>query len=136
MSPLRAYAQAQVSTSSQAELVVLLYRGAVRFATKARLHLLGRELESAHDALMRAQEIVVELMLGIRPAEEKASADLYALHDYIYRLLYDANFTKSAQPVDEALRHLRDLLSTWETVALPRRGRQTAGDIVAIDRHC
>jgi flagellar protein FliS len=127
----------RLATSSQAELLVLLYRGAVRFAAKARLHLQSREIEAAHNNLMRAQQIVLELTLGLKPSADPSVQDLCGLHNYIYRLLYDANLRKSTALVDEALGHLRDLLATWEQIAIPAtRPPAKADRVVSIDRHC
>jgi flagellar protein FliS len=122
--PYQAYRQSQASTSSQAELVVLLYRGAVRFAAKARLHMQNGDIEGTHTGLLKAQEIVVELMLGLRPTQEQVTQDLY-----------DASVKKDIGLVDEALKHLRELLTTWEQIALPGP-RPAASDVVQIDRRC
>ena len=132
----QAYRRSQAATSSQAELIVLLYRGAVRFAAKARIHLQNDELEGAHNALLKAQDIVVELMLGLGPSQEQVDQDLYALHGYVYQVLCDANLRKETALVDEALRHLRDLLATWEEIALPHARPALGGAVVSIDRRC
>jgi len=127
----------QASTSSQAELMVLLYRGAVRFAAKARLHLQNNELEGAHNNLLRARQIVLELTLGLRPSTDATVQDLCALHNYIYQTLYEANMRKSAESVDEALVHLRELLATWEQIAIPAGRPSVDPDrVVSIDRTC
>src|SRR5438445_4845546 len=112
--PYQAYSRSQVTTSSQGELLVLLYRGAVRFCAKARLQLRDGDVEGAHASLIRAQEIVLELILGLKPGVDDTVDNLCGIHNYIYRLLYDANMRKNAELVDEALAHLRELLETWE----------------------
>ena len=135
MSPLQyqSYAQAQVTTSSPSELIVLLYRGAVRFAAKARLHIQNGDVEAAHNELLRAQQIVVELMSGLKPSQNPLDVELFALHNYIYEVLYRANRNKDVELVDEALTHLRLQLDTWERIALPG-SRPAAGGVVSIDR--
>ncbi|TAK20097.1 MAG: flagellar export chaperone FliS [Chloroflexota bacterium] len=134
--PYYAYARAQATTSSQAELAVLLYRGAVRFAAKARIQLSSRDLEGTHKSLLRAQEVLVELMIGFKPGSDQFSQDLFGLHNYIYERLYEANIRKDVAPLDEALRHLRELLETWESISLPPSARPAAASVVSIDRHC
>jgi flagellar protein FliS len=132
----QAYRKSQASTSSQAELIVLLYRGAVRFAAKARIQLQNGEIEGAHTALLRAQDVVAELMRGLRPDPGSVNEQLYALHGYLHHLLCEANLRKDPDLVDEALAHLRDLLATWERVALPCQHAARPGTVVAIDRRC
>src|SRR5687768_7757746 len=132
--PYHAYRQSQAATSSQSELVVLLYRGAVRFAAKARLRMQNNDIEGAHNGLLKAQEIVVELMLGLKPTQEQVTQDLYGLHNYIYQVLYEANLKKDVALVDEALKHLRDLLTTWEEIAVPGQRQAAPAGVVQIDR--
>ena len=134
--PYQTYRQTQAATSSQAELIVLLYRGAVRFAAKARLHMQNGDVEGAHNSLLKAQEIVVELMLGLKPNQEQVTQDLYALHNYVYQVLYDANIRKDVALIDEALTHLRQMLSTWEEIAIPSRSQPSPAGVVQIDRRC
>ena len=137
MAPLQhqSYSQSQVTTSSPSELVVLLYRGAVRFAAKARLHIQNGRLESAHDELIKAQQIVIQLLGALRPSEKPADADLFALHNYMYETLYRANRYKDVALIDEALKHLRDQLEVWEQIALPN-AKPAQGGVVSIDRRC
>src|SRR5438132_14054470 len=131
----QSYAQAQVVTSSPSELVVLLYRGAVRFAAKARLHIQNGRLEPAHEELIRAQQIVLQLMGQLKPSERPADADLYALHNYLYEILYRANRYKDVGPLNEALTHLRAQLDVWERIALPSSSRPAPqGGVVSITR--
>ena len=133
MAPTLAYQTSQVSTSSQGELLVLLYRAGVRFGTKARLHLQDGDLESAHNCLMKAQSVVVELVAGLPPVDQ-TTRELQTLHDYIYRTLVRANLEKSTELLDEALGHLRNLLHTWEHVALAANA--PAPRVMAFDQRC
>jgi flagellar protein FliS len=134
--PYQAYRQSQAATASQSELIVLLYRGAVRFAAKARLRIQNGDIEGAHTCLLKAQEIVVELMLGLRPNEQQVTQDLYGLHNYVYQVLYDANLKKDESLVDEALKHLREMLTTWEQIALPNTRPAAPAGVVQFDRRC
>jgi flagellar secretion chaperone FliS len=135
MAPVQAhtYSQSQVTTSSPSELMVLLYRGAVRFAAKARLHIQNADVQSAHDELLRAQSIVLQIMGALRPSQNPVDVGLYALHNYVFEVLYRANRHKDVEMIDEALKHLRDQLSTWEEIALPK-ARHAAAGVISIDR--
>ena len=133
--PYHAYTRAQATTSSQGELLVLLYRGATRFAAKARLQIGAGELEGAHNSLLRAQEIVLELIGGLRPSGDPTVDNLCGVHRYIYQLLCQANLKKQLEPIDDAIKHLRSLLATWEQIVMPGRNAE-AGRVVSIDRHC
>ena len=84
---------------------------------------------------MRAQEIVLELLHGLKPNGDPAVDNLCGLHTYIYRILYEANVRKRGELIDQAVGQLRDLLETWERIVMPGRHPE-AGRIVSIDRHC
>jgi flagellar protein FliS len=133
--PAHTYSQSQVTTSSPSELIVLLYRGAVRFAAKARLHIQNADVEAAHEELVRAQSIVLQLMGALRPSENPVDVELFALHNYVFEVLYRANRHKDVALIDDALVYLRAQLETWEQIALPR-SRSTGGGVVSIDRRC
>lgn len=135
MAPMQAYSysQSQVTTSSPSELMVLLYRGAVRFSAKARLHIQNVDVQSAHEELVRAQAIVLQIMNSLRPSTNPIDVELYALHNYLFEVLYRANRHKDVEQIDEALKHLREQLATWEAIALPK-SRPSAAGVVSIDR--
>ncbi len=131
-----AYAKSQVMTSSPGELALLLYRGATRFSAKARLQIQNNEMEAAHNSLLRAQDIVLELMNGIRPGSDQITMDLFTLHNYIYRILCEANIAKRTDLIDEALTHLRGLLDTWEQIVSPSTRSISRGQVVTLDHNC
>ena len=133
--PYQAYARAQATTSSQGELLILLYRGAARFAAKARLQIGAGEIEGAHNSLVRSQDIVLELIGGLKPNGDLVVDNLCRVHRYVYSLLREANLRKEVRPIDDAIRQLRDLLATWEQIVMPGLGAG-AGRVVSIDRLC
>lgn len=118
MNGYQVYRRTQAQTASPAELVVMLYRGAVRFATAGGDALETRNLEAAHNNLVRAQAIVSELAssLDVDHGGEIAR-NLLGLYGYVNRCLVEANVRKSVEPAREAQRLLRDLLEAWEEAA-------------------
>ena len=59
--PPAAYRSAQVTTSSPAAQVVLLYEGAIRFTAMSIQRMQAKDLEGSHVASVRAQAIVSAL---------------------------------------------------------------------------
>ncbi len=131
MNPTLVYRQTQAQTAPPAELVVMLYRGAIRFVLAAIDALDRRDLPTAHDKLLRAQAVVLELnsTLDSEHGGEIAN-NLAQLYAYMHQQLVSANVSKDPEPVRIVLPLLRDLLEAWEQVAkqmLPRRsGRDGA----------
>ena len=119
-----AYRQTQIQSASPVELVVMLYRGAIRF-TKAGVDGVNRkDIQAAHTGFVRAQEIVAELSntLDFERGGEIAER-LSAIYSFVTRLLIQANVRKDAEPADQAGRLLESLLSAWVQVnELEKRG--------------
>ncbi len=118
MNAHQVYRQTQAETASPAELVLMLYRGAVRFCVASLAAMESRDLEAAHNNLVRAQAILAELM-GSLDAERggDVARSLQVLYAYLGGRLVTANVTKTPEPVREVERLLRELLGAWEQVA-------------------
>jgi flagellar protein FliS len=110
----REYLRNSVLTASPEQLQLMLFDGAIRYATQAREGLERGETRDALKALERAQAVVLELMRGMRRDVQPALVDqLRALYDFIYRRLVDATFLHDLAAVDDALRILRHQRETW-----------------------
>jgi flagellar protein FliS len=112
-----AYRTSQVSTSTPVGQVVLLYQGAIRFATMHLAHLEAGRTEAAHGASIRAQEIVSGLREVLDPSAGPIAAQLDSLYDFVLSRLADGNIQRSAKPTGEAITILRGLLEAWQAIA-------------------
>lgn len=110
------YRQTQVSTASQGELLLMLFDGAIRFARQAQEHMAEGKLEEASKKLIRAQDIVDELILALDLSVGEIAESLQQLYTYIHDLLVQANVKKEPEVVDEALHMLSELRETWGQV--------------------
>jgi flagellar protein FliS len=118
MNASHAYRQTQTQTATPGELVVMLYRGAVRFVSKGIAALESQDIQGAHTNLVRAQEIIAELLGTLDLVRGGDIADrLLGIYEYLNRRLVDANLTKDPEPAREVERFLRDLLPAWEEAA-------------------
>lgn len=112
------YRQTQVSTASQGELLLMLFDGVIRFARQAQEHLDQGKLEEASSKLIRAQDIVDELILALDLNAGEIAHNLQQLYTYIYDLLVRANVKKDPEAVNEALHMLEELRDTWGQVVV------------------
>jgi flagellar protein FliS len=96
----------------------MLYRGGLRFAAAGAEAIEARDLEAAHNNLIRAQAIVSELMesLNLEQGGEIAHR-LLSIYEYLNRRLVEANLRKDPAPAREVEKLLRELLPAWEAVA-------------------
>lgn len=115
--PYQQYQQTQVQTASTGELVVLLYDGAVRFLSRALLHLEEDRRESAGADLVRAQEIVLELLTGLDLEQGGLlAANLRDLYLFMHQTLVEANVRKNADQVRTVIRLLDRIREAWRTI--------------------
>jgi flagellar protein FliS len=113
INPTQAYMKNQVNTASPEQLVLLLYNGALRFIRQARMGMEKKQIEQSHRAIIKAQDILQELMGNLDFSQGEIAQSLYALYDYIYRCLLEANIKKSTSPLDAAEKMLTELRDTW-----------------------
>lgn len=110
-SPYEKYRQSSIQTSTPAQLVVMLYDGAIRFVRTAMDGLSKHDLEKTNLNLGKAQTIVSELMSTLDYTYE-ISKNLYSMYEYTNFLLVEANIRKDMTKAEEALGYLTELRET------------------------
>ncbi|MFP4687475.1 MAG: flagellar export chaperone FliS [bacterium] len=115
--PLTAYKSTRIETASREQILLMLYEGAIKFMKQARQGLVDKDYQLGHQKLLKAQDIITELMasLDMEVGGEIAS-NLYSLYDYILYNLVQANVEKSPQRIDDALPVMRQLESAWNEI--------------------
>jgi flagellar protein FliS len=118
MNAYQTYRQTQAQTAAPGELIVMLYRGAARFAASAVEGIEAGNVQAAHNYLVKAQACVTELLesLDVERGGE-VGRNLVRLYEYMNFRLVEANLRKDAEPAREVERLLRDLLPAWEQAA-------------------
>lgn len=116
MNPYQQYRQQQVATAPQDKLLLMLYDGAIRFCHQAKRAVQNKDAEAAHANLVKAQNIILELMDTLN-MDFQVAHDLYSLYDYFYRQLIEANMKKDTTIIDEVLVFISDLRKTWAEAA-------------------
>ncbi|MEK3675454.1 MULTISPECIES: flagellar export chaperone FliS [unclassified Paenibacillus] len=111
-SPYDKYRQSSVQTSTPAQLVIMLYDGAIRFVRTAMDGLVKKDYEKTNLNLGKAQTIISELMSTLDHSFD-VSKNLFLLYEYTNYLLIEANIYKSMEKAEEALGYLIDLRETW-----------------------
>jgi len=120
-----AYNATSVQTADQRTLIVMLYDGLIRFLQKAVVKIEAREVEAAHNYLVRSREIVAELLATLRP--EKAGElgqNLKRLYVYAFYRIIEANLRKDPEMVNEVIRIVSTLRDGWAAI---KTGNKTAG---------
>lgn len=110
---LNQYKQNTVFTATPEELTLMLYDGGIKFMNIAKYNIENNQVEKAHQALIRAQDIIIELSSSLN-MEYEISNNFKRLYDFIMDNLIDANINKEIKPIEEALEILTEMRDTWK----------------------
>jgi flagellar protein FliS len=130
LDPTAAYRTSQVVSASRAGQIVLLYQGAIRFGAQHLAFLERGEIEKAHRASIRCQEIVAALRGSLDLSAGPIAVQLDDLYDFTLRRLASGNVSKEPHPTEEALQVLRGLLEGWQELAA-RPASELVDDVAA-----
>ena len=109
------YLRDAVMTATAEQLQLMLYDGAIRYATQARDALTAKNFEEAYDLLARAQAIIVEMQSGLNYEVNRELCErVGAIYGFLYRKLVDANVNHDVVAIDDALKVLRIERETWQ----------------------
>lgn len=112
---INAYQRNAIMTASPAELTLMLYDGAIKFCNIALMGIEKQDIEKAHTNLKKAQAIISELRITL-DHKYPVWEDFDRVYDYIYRRLVEANMSKDAAVVEDALKYIREMRDTWKEV--------------------
>ncbi|MBX3374645.1 MAG: flagellar export chaperone FliS [Phycisphaeraceae bacterium] len=125
--PANAYLRTKVMTASPAELRLLLLDGAIRAVIQGRDGIAGRDFEAAYEGISRAQQIILELMNGLRPANAPELCERMAsLYTYMYTRLVSASSDRNPALADEVRGLLEYERETWAMVMAKMADENTA----------
>jgi flagellar protein FliS len=133
--PYQQYRATKVQTAGSVDLVVMLYQGAVKFIRLGIEAIERDDAKAAHESLVRAQDIVVELLSSLNREEGgQIASQLSGVYDYCFRRLILANVKKDTDPAREVLRIMRELGTAWQQIALQQRQAHANGEASSMIR--
>jgi flagellar protein FliS len=112
-SQINAYKKNQINTTSSENLVLMLYDGARKYLKRAIKSLEDGKIQEANSELLRAQDIVSELMSGINFDAGDIAAQLFKIYEYMHYRLVQANIKKDSDSCKEVLDMINDLRTVW-----------------------
>ncbi|OGH55908.1 MAG: flagellar export chaperone FliS [Candidatus Lindowbacteria bacterium RIFCSPLOWO2_12_FULL_62_27] len=112
--PIREYREVQIQTASQEQLILMMYAHAIKSIQTAREAMPGKKYDVVSNHIIKAQDIVTELMVSLKMEAGPIAQNLYRIYDYVNRRLIEANMKKNPQILDEIEKMLSTLHQTWE----------------------
>ena len=112
------YTNDAISTASPARLLLMLFDRLVRDLVTAEDALARRDLQCAHDQLLHAQAILLELDSSLDRSAWSGAQGLSDLYVFLHGELVAANTRKDARRVSGARELVETLQQTWREAAL------------------
>ena len=109
------YEKSKILTASSAELTLMLYEGAIKFANIAVMAIEKGDVEKAHNNIRKVERIIEEFQVTLNHKYPVAK-DFDEVYKYIRTRLREANVKKDKEIMEEVLRHLRTMRDTWKDV--------------------
>lgn len=109
------YQDMKVQTASPAQIMIMLYDGAIRFSLQAKKKIEEKDFEGKGVFISKTQAIIDELMnsLDFNIAPELCS-NLQQLYIYINERLTHANIKMEAEAMNEVIELLNTLRDGWK----------------------
>jgi flagellar protein FliS len=109
------YQDMKVHTASPAQIMIMLYDGAIRFSLQAKKKIEEKDYESKGIFISKTQAIIDELMnsLDFNVLPELCGR-LQQLYIYMNEKLTDANIKLNAESIDEVVNLLTTLRDAWK----------------------
>lgn len=103
------YKRIQIQTVDEKKLVVMLYDGALKFLREAKKAIGNKDIENAHNNIIKVQRIISELLVSLNMEKGgEIAKNLQAIYLFINKQLMIANIKKDLKILND----LEEILST------------------------
>lgn len=109
------YKNSKILTASPAELTLMLYEGAIKFCNIAEAAVEQKDIQKAHDNIMKVQNIVDYLRQTL-DMKYPVAQDFERIYVYLSQRLLEANIRKDKEILEEVNLHLHAVCDTWKEV--------------------
>ena len=116
-SPRESYLEAEILTAPAHKLHFMLIDAAIRSIEQAQQLWKACQNDDACERIIRAQQIVTELLSSLNhEANAELAKKIAAIYFYVFRQLLEANLERSEEKLADALRVLQSERETWRQV--------------------
>lgn len=127
----QAYFQTQVTTTSQGDIVVMLYDGAIKFLNQAKTYLADNDMAQKGMAISKALDVINELDGSLNMEKGGSLSDnLHNLYLFCSKHLVMANLRKDPERIEQVIKILSGLRSAYSEI-LDRPEAQAAAQQAA-----
>ncbi len=110
------YQKQEVEGATKGKIVVLLYEGAIKFLRIASKNIDDKNIQDANNNIIRAENILYELMSTLNMDAGEISENLMKLYDFMIWQLIEANRDKDKNKVESVIELLMPLRNAWKEI--------------------
>jgi flagellar secretion chaperone FliS len=126
------YLEQEVLSASPQKLQLLLVEGAIRQAKKAQLLWAQSQDTTARQSIVRAQEIVTQMLAGLQSDRSQPLVRcMAAIYSFIIKALAKGYLQRDELSLAKALRVLEIERETWRQVCQQLSNQKSTGSIAA-----
>ena len=107
------YKNYSVNYASKDQLLLMIVVGAVKFAKRAEIAINEKDIKSAHENLIKTQDIFIELMATLDQKAGDWAVQLFIVYQFIHDKLVEANLKKDIKILQEVLPLIEDIKDLW-----------------------
>jgi len=128
--PQDAYRRQNIMTANSVDLIVMLYDALKKNIILGRRGIQKRDVMLAHKHLVRAQEILSELINSL-DMTYPISDELMALYEFALANIEDANLRKDEAPLEPVVEMVDSLREAWKEISASNQGAMYAREVQA-----
>ena len=109
------YNNSKILTATPAELVLMLYEGAIKFGNIAISAIEVNDVQKAHTNIVKVEKIIDHLRVTL-DMQYPVAKEFDKVYEYLAGRLIEANAKKDKEIMAEVCMHLRSMRDTWKEV--------------------
>lgn len=107
------YRKTSIESIGPGKLLLMLFEGAIRNVESARKAIIDKDINLAHNQIIKTQNIILELISSL-DMEYPISNELFNLYEFMYYQLTLANAHKDTKILDDVKDLLSDFYQVWD----------------------
>lgn len=114
--PYKTYLKNEIEGATKGKLVLLLYDGVIKFLRQSIVAIEKKDIVGAHENIMKAENIIYELMSTLNMEAGEISENLFKIYDYLIWQLIEANKEKNPEKINSAIQILKNIREGWKSI--------------------
>jgi len=126
--PAKAYLTTQVETTTQGELLIMLYEAAIKFLKRSKIEIDNKDFAKKGIYISKAMAIIHELMESLNKEKGgEITPQLSSLYQFCTSHLIKANIRLDKKKIDEVIKILDGLRSAYAQIVPIHEGKVAPG---------